>query len=74
MAESLGTRVKKAVAPIGGFFTSFALAVKKGDIFVKLSLLIMGLGHIVRKRVVSGIALFLTEIGYCLVFGQVLHK
>ena len=70
MAESLGTRVRKAVAPIGGFFTSFALAVKKGDIFVKLSLLIMGLGHIVRKRVVSGIALFLTEIGFFLFLGK----
>ena len=64
MAATAVSRVREGLAPVGAFFSSFALAVKKGDIYVKLSLVIMGLGHIVRKRVASGIALFLNEIGF----------
>lgn len=47
---------------IGNFFKDFGVAFAKGDIFVKLSALIMGLGHIRRGKIVYGIFVTLVEV------------
>ena len=39
-------------------------AIKKGDVFTKLSCLLLGAGNIVRKQVVKGLLFLLTEIAY----------
>lgn len=46
---------------IGGFFQEFGTAVAKGDLFVKLSLILWGAGYIRRKQFVKGILMFLLE-------------
>ena len=40
---------------IGNYFKDFGTAVVKGDIWVKLSLFIMGAGYIARKQVINGL-------------------
>lgn len=47
-----------------GMFRDFGSAIVYGDIFVKLSILIMGLGHIRRKRVIQGVLLFALELAF----------
>ena len=39
-------------------------AFKKGDLFTKLSFLVLGLGNVVRKQVVKGALFLATEIAY----------
>ena len=41
----------------------FGSAVKNGDIWVKLSLLIMGMGYFGRKQILKGILMILLEVG-----------
>jgi len=41
----------------------FSSAVKNGDIWVKLSLLIMGMGYFGRKQILKGILMLLLEVG-----------
>lgn len=43
-------KVRGFFAAIGGFFGDFGTAVKKGDIFTKLSLIVMGAGNAARKQ------------------------
>ena len=43
------------------FFKEFCIAVSKGDIFVKLSLLFMGAGYFARKQIINGIIMMLLE-------------
>ena len=43
------------------FFKEFCIAVAKGDIFVKLSLLFMGAGYFARKQIINGIIMMLLE-------------
>lgn len=43
---------------------SFSNAVKNGDIFTKLSLIIMGAGNIARKQIVKGLICLATEIAF----------
>ena len=40
---------------IGNYFKDFGTAIVKGDIWVKLSLFIMGAGYIARKQVINGL-------------------
>ena len=40
----MAAQEKKSLKAIGGFFADFGTAVTKGDAFVKLSLLWMGMG------------------------------
>lgn len=54
---------------IGKYFADFGQAVAKGDIFVKLSLLVMGMGYFVRGQVVNGILMTLTEVIFVAFFG-----
>lgn len=44
------------------FFKEFCIAVSKGDIFVKLSLLFMGAGYFARKQIINGIIMMLLEV------------
>ncbi|MDE6015921.1 MAG: sugar ABC transporter permease [Acetatifactor sp.] len=46
--------------------TTFATALAKGDIWVKLSTVIMGAGYFARKQIVNGILMTAVEIGFIL--------
>jgi arabinogalactan oligomer/maltooligosaccharide transport system permease protein len=46
------------------YFTDFGTAVSKGDIWTKLSLIIMGAGYFGRNQVIKGILITLVEIGF----------
>ena len=42
----------------------FTNAVKKGDIFTRLSILVMGLGNLVRGQIVKGLSFLVIETAY----------
>lgn len=46
------------------YFVDFGVAVKRGDTWTKLSLLIMGAGYIARGQLAKGILMTLIEIGF----------
>ncbi len=46
---------------IGKYFKNFGTAIAKGDIWVKLSLLVMGAGYIARKQVINGLIMIALE-------------
>ena len=48
---------------IGTYFKDFFTSIAKGDIWVKLSLLIMGAGYFGRKQIARGILMTLLEVG-----------
>ncbi|MBE5912843.1 MAG: sugar ABC transporter permease [Pseudobutyrivibrio ruminis] len=48
---------------IGVYFKDFFTSIAKGDIWVKLSLLIMGAGYFGRKQFIRGILMTLLEVG-----------
>lgn len=48
------------------YFWDFGSAVKNGDIWTKLSLLVMGAGYFGRKQIVKGLVMTLVEIGFFL--------
>ena len=48
---------------VKNYFQSFAQAITKGDIWVKLSLIIMGAGYFGRKQIARGILMTLLEVG-----------
>lgn len=45
----------------GKYFKEFGTAVAKGDIWVKLSMLIMGAGYIARKQIINGLIMIALE-------------
>ncbi len=53
----------KKIAKSNGCSDDFVTAVKNGDIWVKLSLIIMGMGYWARKQIARGIIITLVEIG-----------
>ncbi len=53
--------MKKLLNKIGKYFADFGKAVAKGDIWTKLSLVIMGAGYIGRKQIVKGILMTIVE-------------
>ncbi len=64
--------LKSVIVAIGLYFKGFFLSIVEGDIFVKLSLLIMGAGYIRRKQYVKGILMTLVEavfVLFCIMFG-----
>lgn len=64
--------IKNFFCSIGRFFKDFGVAVVKGDIWVKLSLLIMGAGYFGRKQYVKGVlmtALQAVLIAFTVLFG-----
>ena len=46
----------------GKYFKDFGTAVAKGDLGVKLSLLVMGAGYIARKQIINGLIMIALEI------------
>lgn len=48
------------------YFADFGRSVAKGDIWTKLSLLIMGAGYFGRKQIVKGILMTLIQVGVIL--------
>jgi arabinogalactan oligomer/maltooligosaccharide transport system permease protein len=54
--------VKNFFKGIGGWFTDFVESIVHGDVFVKLSLFIMGIGCIRRKQIVKGIFQLILEV------------
>ena len=53
------------------FMKEFVIAIKKGDIWTRLSLVIMGAGYMGRGQVAKGILMTLIEIGFFLFTGRV---
>jgi arabinogalactan oligomer/maltooligosaccharide transport system permease protein len=51
---------------IGNYFKEFGVAVSKGDIGVKSSLLVMGAGYFARKQIIKGIIMTFTELVFIL--------
>jgi arabinogalactan oligomer/maltooligosaccharide transport system permease protein len=57
---------------IGKYFKDFGVAVAKGDVWVKLSMIIMGAGYFARKQVIKGIIMTLVEVAFivmCIFYG-----
>lgn len=50
--------------PKANYFSNFGTALSKGDIWVKLSAIIMGAGYFARKQIVNGILMMAAEIGF----------
>ena len=53
--------MKNMFKSIGNYFKEFGTAVAKGDIGVKLSLLVMGAGYIARKQIINGLIMIALE-------------
>lgn len=53
--------MKNLFKSIGNYFKDFGTAVSKGDIGVKLSLLVMGAGYIARKQIINGLIMIALE-------------
>lgn len=49
---------------IGRYFKNFGVAFAKGDIWVKLSAVIMGAGYFARKQIVNGLLMILVEAAF----------
>lgn len=54
--------MKKIFRKIGTFFRDVGEAIIRGDLFVKLSLIIMGAGYFRRKQIVKGILMTLLQV------------
>ncbi|MDD3336378.1 MAG: sugar ABC transporter permease [Eubacteriales bacterium] len=65
-AGGTGSGVKNFFAGIGRYFYEWGAAVVHSDGFVKLSVVLMGAGHIRRGKYLQGAALFVLEICFCL--------
>lgn len=46
------------------YLKDFEIAIKKGDIWTRVSLLVMGAGYIGRKQIVKGILMTLLQVGF----------
>ena len=51
---------------IGRYFKNFGVAFAKGDIRVKLSAVIMGVGYFARKQIVNGLIMLIVEAAFVL--------
>lgn len=51
---------------IAKYFKTFGIALSKGDIWVKLSTIFMGVGYFARKQIVNGILMMAVEIAFIL--------
>lgn len=61
-------KMKALFKGIGNYFAKFGTAVAKGDIWTKLSLLIMGAGYFGRKQIAKGILMTALQVLYIGVF------
>ena len=53
------------------YFTDFGKAIKNGDVWTRLSLIVMGAGYFGRKQIVKGILMTLIELGFVLFTARV---
>ncbi len=53
--------MKKALNGIGNYFKNIGIAFVKGDVWVKVSAVLMGAGYIARNQIINGIIMFLVE-------------
>lgn len=74
----VGKGIVSSVKGLGRFFRNFWFSFKEGDVYVKLSLLIMGMGYFKRKQIIRGILITLFQIAVIvsipLLFGRYLIK
>ena len=61
---AIGTGIKNFFVSIGKAIANYFVGFVKGDIFTKLSYVIMGLGNVVRGQVVKGLIFFAIEVLY----------
>ncbi len=54
--------MKNGLNAVGKYFKDLGTAVAKGDIWVKLSTVLMGAGYFARKQVINGIIMCLVEV------------
>lgn len=54
--------MKKALNAIGNYFKELGTAFAKGDVWVKLSAIVMGAGYFARKQIINGIIMLLVEV------------
>ena len=59
--------MKNVFKSIGNYFKDFGTAIAKGDIGVKLSLLIMGAGYFARKQIINGLIMIALEAVFVVV-------
>lgn len=59
--------MKKFLKAIGDYFKNFGVAVAKGDIWVKLSLIVMGAGYIARKQIINGLLMIALEAVFAII-------
>lgn len=69
--EKVLNNIKNFLKAIGGFFRDFGVSFATGDIFVKLSALVMGAGYIRRKQVIKGILMTFVELVFILYTGSI---
>lgn len=66
MRGNMSTRAKqngkKSAGAFVGFFGRFLKGIKEGDIFVRLSLIIMGAGYFARKQYIKGILISVFQV------------
>lgn len=60
-ATPRGVSLERDLTSTGGFFSSFATAVAKGDVFVKLSVLWWGAGYVRRKQFLKAVIMTALE-------------
>lgn len=53
------------------YFTDFGKAIKNGDVWTRLSLIVMGAGYFGRKQIVKGSLMTLIELGFVLFTARV---
>ena len=63
--------MRKILGKLGAYFKSIGEAIAKGDLFVKLSMIIMGAGYFRRKQIVKGILITILQIVMVIFTGEV---
>lgn len=53
------------------YLTEFGRAIKHGDIWTRLSLLVMGIGYVGHGQIIKGILITLIQVGFCFFTGRV---
>ncbi len=61
---SIGNAIKRVICGIGRGIADFFVGFVKGDIFTKISYVIMGFGNIARGQVIKGFIFFALEAAY----------
>ncbi len=64
-----GSNMKKALQVVKNYFVDFGTSIVKGDIWTKLSLVVMGAGYIGRKQYMKGILMTIFEVIVALIIG-----